>query len=110
MQALLEGWGCRVLTAQTSEQAKQAFASADVDAVIADYQIREPQTGLQLLEAFREQRADLRVALLTAEATEAVIHTAAARQVQVIRKPANPEEIRQFLLRASPDEKSQAAE
>ena len=97
MRALLEHWGCRVHTAQSLDVAAEILRADPIQAVFADYQLKEDQTGLDFLIEARKDAPDLHVALLTAEGTGDVLARAQAVGIMLLRKPADPAEIRQFL-------------
>lgn len=110
MRALLERWGCGVCTAQNADIALALFDNEEIDVVFADYQLKRPQTGLELVTGMREAQPDLHAALLTAEATAEVAAEAHALNITVLRKPADPNEIRQFLTEFGNFKSSYAAE
>ena len=111
MRALLERWNCVVHTAADLQAAEDTIAAEPIDAIIADYQLKQQRTGLDLLIEERQRlgHAD-RVALLTAEATGAVLQQAKQAGVRVMSKPADPQEIREFLMSCLDLEGAQAAE
>ncbi|NQY98632.1 MAG: PAS-domain containing protein [Henriciella sp.] len=110
MRALLQNWGCRVHTAQTPADARTIFETEPIQVVLADYQLKQDQTGLDLLNEMIGAQADLRVSLLTAEATPELSSHAMERGIMVLRKPADPQEIKQFLLNTEGRKTSYAAE
>ena len=97
MRALLEHWGCRVHTAQTIVSARDIFEQVPIQVVLADYQLKQDITGLELIKDLRRQKPDLKVSLLTAEATPDLSRKALDDGIMVLRKPADPNEIRHFL-------------
>ncbi|MHA7900045.1 MAG: PAS domain-containing hybrid sensor histidine kinase/response regulator [Henriciella sp.] len=101
MRALLDRWGCRVRTAQTPEEAWAIFEAEQIDVVLADYQLKQDQTGLELVAAMLTQSPNLRASLLTAEATPELYNRAVGFGVSLLRKPADPNEIRHFLTDTS---------
>lgn len=111
MRALLESWGCSVVTAPDLSTARELISSQSPDVVIADNQLREEQSGLEFLIAERARLTQSNnIALLTAEPTIGVLELASNENILVIRKPADPEEIRRFLAECRSATKSQAAE
>lgn len=97
MRALLEHWGCKVHTAQTIDAARAVFAQEPIQIVLADYQLKQDMTGLELVKDFRTKNSNLKVSLLTAEATPEISRQAMDHGIMILRKPADPNEIRQFL-------------
>ena len=99
MEALLRRWGCRALTAVDWEEAMARFEAEPVDAVIADLQLKEDQDGLDLIAELRRRSPGfLPAALLTARTGPHVDYRCARMCVDLLRKPADPEAIRQFLV------------
>ena len=76
MRALLENWGCRVHTAQTVADAEAIFDAEPIQVVLADYQLKQDKTGLELANEMIAQKPSLRVSLLTAEASTELSHRA----------------------------------
>lgn len=111
MRALLERWHCRVETASSIEEAQGIMTESSIDAVIADYQLKDRMTGLDFLTSHRMHLPAVgNVALLTAEPTPKVAGAAKIAGIQIIKKPANTDEIRDFLLECFQRSKPQAAE
>ncbi len=99
MQALLSRWNCDVLTCTNGEDAIKLACDNDVKAIIADYQLGENETGLQLIARLRPHLlCPENVCLLTARKTKNIERHAANENIRILSKPANPEDIRQFLL------------
>lgn len=110
MRALLDRWGCTVHTAQTFEAARKIFETEPIQAVLADYQLKQTLTGLDLLTEMRGQDPSLLVSLLTAEATPELSSRALERGIKVLRKPVDPDEIRYFLIDSEGGKTPYAAE
>ena len=67
MKALLEGWGCIVSTARDENSALESLRKHIPDLVIADYQLDDGVTGLQLVEALNmAANRDFPVLVITA--------------------------------------------
>ena len=98
MRNLLEGWGCKVLTASGRADAEETLKLAQpVDALLADYHL-DSGTGLELIASLR--RAGLappRAALITADRTPAVRDAAAGLGILVLNKPLKPAALRAML-------------
>lgn len=98
MRALLESWECAVETAADIASAEAAVQAGKIDAIIADYQLKDSLTGLDFLIKSRAELPSPRnVALLTAEATDEVSKKAQANSITVMKKPVDPDIIRSFL-------------
>lgn len=110
MTALLERWKCGVYTATSLADANGLITQHDINVIIADYQLKETATGLDFLIDTSSANPMLHVALLTAEATESISERAREASIPIIKKPASPEDIRQFLLSHRSFQTPQAAE
>jgi CheY-like chemotaxis protein len=89
MQSLLEGWGCTVITAQTSAEAVRRLrvAPRPPDIILADYHLDEG-TGLEAVAALRsEARAQAPVIVITADHSAEVQREARVRGFALLRKP-----------------------
>lgn len=99
MQALLSRWDCHVLTCTNGEDAIELACNNDVKAIIADYQLGKHENGLQVIAHLRPHLlSPENVCLLTARKTKNIERNAANDNIRILSKPANPEDIRQFLL------------
>lgn len=99
MSALLSRWDCNVLTCTNGEDAIELVCSNDVKAIIADFQLGLHENGLEVIAHLRPHLiAPDNVCLLTARKTKDIERYAANDNVRILNKPANPEDIRQFLL------------
>ena len=110
MHALLGHWGCRVYTAQTIQDAWGIFDKEPIQVVLADYQLKQDETGLDLILRMTAENPRVRASLLTAEATPELSEQALKRNVMVLRKPADPKEIRSFLTDQNGSKTPYAAE
>ncbi len=107
MSALLSRWNCRVLTCTNGEDAIELACNNKVQAIIADYQLGEKENGLDVIAHLRPHLyAAENVCLLSARKTKDMEKSAANNRVRVLSKPANPEDIRQFLLTCIPAKNS----
>lgn len=90
MTSLLEGWGCKVLTADsvaaTAEVAKSY--QGHIDAIIADYRLRENTTGIDAMNAFHEL-VDYQTArvVITGDTAPDRMQEIIAHGVPVLHKP-----------------------
>ena len=99
MQALLGGWGCRIVCAASLEDALSRLddQKTEPDVVIADYHLDDAD-GLSAIVALRERfGADLPALLVTADRSPAVRDAAQARDVRVLNKPVRPAALRAML-------------
>lgn len=95
MATLLEGWGCRVVTAADARSALAALDGRIPDAILTDYHLDFGSTGLDALEELeRHLGTSVPAALITADHGHAVQEEAAARGIALARKPLRPGALR----------------
>jgi PAS domain S-box-containing protein len=98
MQALLEQWGIRILTAQGSLEALRLAAHEPFDAVLADYHLDDGGNGLELLERIRLLRGpSSAVALITADHGAEMTRAARKAGIPLLHKPVRPAALRAVL-------------
>ncbi len=110
MQALLGGWGVRVLTARSVGQATALFASGGegVDVILADYHLHR-EDGLDLIERLRAKAGrTIPAILITADRSRLVQDRATQSGIQYLRKPVRPAALRAALAQFAAQ--AQAAE
>lgn len=111
MQALLERWGCEAIVAADIASAEHAIETKKVDAIIADYELGDRETGLDLLIRHRGHMLPKQnVALLTAERLTDTGSGGTREGIAVMNKPVDPEEIRKFLVECFEVKNRQLAE
>lgn len=98
MQALLGGWGCKVIAAPGLEVAMKALqAGARPDVLLVDYHLDE-ETGIDAIKVLRSKiGGELPAALVTAERSPIVREEARAAGIQVLYKPLKPAMLRAFI-------------
>jgi CheY-like chemotaxis protein len=99
MEALLGGWGCRVLKAPDLKSALAAIADAKAvpSGLLVDYHLDEGN-GIEAIGALRWRfGADLPAILITADRSPTVREDARARDIQVLNKPLKPAALRALL-------------
>lgn len=100
MQALLERWGCDVLTASGPENAVEcclAYPHAP-DAILADYHLDHSKTGWDAIQAVRRALdLDIPAAVITADRSDACLHSLRAQALPVLNKPVKPNRLRALL-------------
>lgn len=96
LEGLLVKFGAQVSTATSLTEALALDGSWDI--LLADYQLGPDGNGLEVIQAIGG-RAGM-AALLTANATEALIEEAADLNIEMIKKPVSPAFLRGFLARA----------
>ena len=98
MQALLGGWGCRVLAAADLRTAQTALAEANArpNGLLVDYHLGAGN-GIDAIVQLRQQLGDLPAILITADLSPQVRADARARDIQVLNKPVKPAALRALL-------------
>lgn len=99
MQILLEGWGCRVVTAADWQGAEAVPPQARIvpDVVIADYHL-DASDGIAAIAAARaEFGASLPALLITADRGQRLRERAAEHAIPVLHKPLKPAVLRALL-------------
>ena len=100
MRALLEGWGCKVLTAtsvvETIEIAKSY--KGQINAIIADYRLRENTTGVDAMCAFTDL-VNYKTAkvLITGDTAPDRMQEIIAHGIPVLHKPIKSAQLRTAL-------------
>jgi CheY-like chemotaxis protein len=99
MEALLSGWGCKVLKAADLDTAVTALArSADpVSGLLVDYHL-DAGTGIEAIVALRARfGANLPAILITADRSLPVREEARRQDIPIINKPMKPAALRALL-------------
>jgi len=99
MEALLGGWGCKVLKAADLPAAMSAAESAGpiLSGLLVDYHL-DDGNGIDAIVQLRARfGADLPAILITADRTPRVRDEARARDVPILNKPVKPAALRVLL-------------
>lgn len=102
MQAMLEDWGCTVVTATSAEEALDAVRSQQLtpNIVVADYRLREEKTGAQaIVQLQREFGAELPGVIITGDTAPERLREAQASGYLLMHKPVSPPKLRAALQR-----------
>jgi CheY-like chemotaxis protein/anti-sigma regulatory factor (Ser/Thr protein kinase) len=97
LQELLARWEMRVICVENAEEAHAAIRRHRIDIVLADYHLHGQPIGLDLLTQLTDRISAWgppRGALITADASVALLHEARARGFQLLRKPVRPAALR----------------
>ena len=99
MDALLGGWGCRVLKAPNLATAIGAIAdSKDIpNGLLIDYHLDQGNGIEAIVELRRKFGPDLPAILITADRSPLVRDQARAHNVQVLNKPVKPAALRALM-------------
>jgi CheY-like chemotaxis protein len=99
MRAMLEGWGCFVMTAGSLDEAQKIVASSGrkPDGLLIDYHLDE-MLGTDLCIKLRWKLGkDLPACLITADRTADVRDEARNKDMHVLNKPVKPAQLRALL-------------
>lgn len=100
MERLLEGWGCRTLTACSQEEIEPVLdqIGASPDIVLADYHLDRGQTGLAAVEELRGRAGpDIPVVVITADRGQSIAAEVQAAGCELMHKPVKPAELRALM-------------
>jgi signal transduction histidine kinase len=98
MRALLEGWDCRVSLAADEREAIEVLRHVMPDLVIADYQLDDGVTGLQVIKVLnRLAGCNLPTIVVTANNTEDIRHATEADGHMFMAKPVKPARLRALM-------------
>ncbi|MFA5122798.1 MAG: NahK/ErcS family hybrid sensor histidine kinase/response regulator [Zavarzinia sp.] len=98
--ALLKGWACDVVTAESLDAARQAMRDAgrSPDVILVDYHLGGSANGLGVITALRQQAGWLLpAALITADREPRLRQEAKRHQVELLPKPVKPAALRAYL-------------
>jgi CheY-like chemotaxis protein len=100
MAALLEKWGCRVVTSDSLSDALARIAALGnlPDAIVADLHLDHQQSGLAAVQEIRQQlQLDVPAVIVTADYSEKAAKEASLYGLEVLTKPVKPAEMRALL-------------
>ena len=104
MEELLKLWGCQVDSCLDIATARTALARANPEVVIADYNLEDRETGLDLLrEACPPGRGGRYGIMISAEQDPSLRNQAHAEGMYFLTKPVDPSSLRTLLRRAMAD-------
>jgi signal transduction histidine kinase/CheY-like chemotaxis protein len=100
MSALLEGWGCTVLSARDEQAGLAQTANGAPDIIIADYHLDDGLTGVSAIGAVRAAAgATIPAIVITADRTLELRDLLAAAGFHVLQKPVKPAQLRALITR-----------
>ncbi len=97
---VLRGWGCRVLLAASAEEAVRLVAQAGVvpSVVLADYRLRDEQTGVGAIERIQAAcGAPVPGVLITGDTAPDRLREAESSGYHLLHKPVRPARLRALL-------------
>lgn len=100
MQAVLEGWGCQVLTAPDSREALAAVQDRPIDLLLADYHLADGDTGDCVVQRVRSACGrNIPAAIITADRTPELKDGLTAAGLPILTKPVKPAQLRALMGR-----------
>jgi len=96
MHLLLEEHSCRVMTAESASEARAAIVAEDTipDLIIADYRLRDDQTGAAAIVEVREEvNEDIPALIVTGDTSPTRLREASASGFRLLNKPVVPDEL-----------------
>jgi signal transduction histidine kinase/CheY-like chemotaxis protein len=101
MTALLESWGCRVITAATSEEAlrRTASLSATPQLLVCDYRLGGESDGLKVIARLRDEfNSTIPALVVTGDTGADTLRAVQSSGCDILHKPVRPPELRRRLL------------
>ena len=102
MRAVLEGWGCFVLTAEDEAEARAIVDSSAraIDVILADYHLGDGVTGDTVVADLRAQlKRPVPAVIITADREPDLRERLLAAGLHVLQKPVKPAQLRALLAR-----------
>ena len=96
MHLLLEQRSCRVIAAESADEALAAIVAEEIvpDVVVADYRLRERRTGADAIRAVRDEvNEDVPALIVTGDTSPARLREASASGFRLLNKPVEPDEL-----------------
>ncbi len=98
MRGLLQGWGCRVVTADSHGAALAGLAGQQPNLVISDYFLANGTTGIDAIERLRKAFAGpIPAFLISGDTTSERMREADASGLPLLHKPVNPMALRSMV-------------
>lgn len=102
-QMLFESWGYRVVAAPSAEDALAQLRAGDKrpDFILADYRLKEGNTGTEAIQALRSTFGDaIPGVLVTGDTAVDRLRNAAASGLPILHKPVNGRQLLEILQRS----------
>jgi two-component system, sensor histidine kinase len=96
MRALLEVWGCQVTACSGHVEAERMIAkySLQPDVIIADFRLREHETGIEAVRKLRAILGNVPALLISGDTAPERLSEAQASGIPLLSKPVNPETLK----------------
>ncbi|KPQ03045.1 NahK/ErcS family hybrid sensor histidine kinase/response regulator [Marinobacter sp. HL-58] len=100
MKALLERWGCRVVTAGSASEAIERCRITDI--ILADFHLDGNRTGCEAIHALRRHfDRDIPAAVITADRSDTTRRFISAQYLPILNKPVKPNRLRALVTSLS---------
>lgn len=100
MRYLLSGWGCKVLIAESLQQARQRLSQQShvPDLIISDLRLRLEQTGDDAILFIREEyNSEIPALLITGDTAPDKVARLADGNYKVLHKPVDPDQLKETM-------------
>ncbi len=100
MRTLMQGWGCRAVVCASAAEAEQQLEAvgARPDAVLADYRLAGPESGIDAAIHLCSRYGPLPAAIVTGEINANELEVPESLGAIVMQKPLRAGDIRDWLL------------
>jgi len=99
-QSLLQAWGCEVMTAADEQEVMSKLKQKNQapDGIIADYRLRDNQTGIEVIHAIQKKyKHDIPTLIVTGDTAVEHLREVNSSGFQVLHKPVPAVKLRTFL-------------
>lgn len=100
LTGLLECWGCRVLAAQSAQDALRRLEDEDFipDVVITDYRLRDGDNGINVIDLLHKSLGvALPCAMITGDTAPEPLRAAEMRGIRLLHKPVRARALRELI-------------
>jgi CheY-like chemotaxis protein len=100
MRALLESWGCRVMTCSHYAEAERLLDEygSPVDMIIADFRLREHENGIETVHRLRARVGEVPALLLTGDTAPERLREAKLSGLPLLHKPVTADKLRLAMI------------
>lgn len=99
MHALVERWGCEVISVRSLQELQNACPPQRHDIILADYHLDDQRNGLDAVRALRAASGRAIPAIvITADRTQDIADAARSMNCELMLKPAKPAQLRAVMV------------
>ena len=106
---ILQREGYEVSAANSAEEARKMLAERDIDLLLCDLSLEKQESGFDIIETARRKNPDTPTVLLTGYATQDANDRAQERDIPVLFKPIDIEQLLQMISELLRDDAGQQA-